>query len=177
MIKNQEGQSTVEFILTFAFGVSLILVVFNTAMNYATGYLVQYATFMASRVYLTADNFTGTMAGTPSGNFEYSKRLATETFNSYRLSVFNIPNSSFNLNEAGFTDPSTYLTVGAYTKFELTIDPIGKITGQQKLEMVSESFLGKEPTRAECAKRTCFGIKGDYSCARDDDITTFDNGC
>lgn len=177
MIKNQEGQSTVEFILTFAFGLSLILMVFNSAMNYATGYLVQYATFMASRVYLTADNFTGNMAGTPSGNFEYSRRMATETFNTYRLGVFNIPESSFNINEAGSTNPSSYLTVGGYTKFDLSIDPMGRLAGQKKLEMVSEAFLGKEPTRAECAKRTCYGIKGSSSCARDDDITTYDNGC
>jgi hypothetical protein len=175
-IKNEEGQSTVEFILTFAFGVSLILVIFNTAMNYATGYLVQYATFMASRVYLTSDNFTGNI-GITAPSLSGSKQRAQEAFNSYNLSIFNVPNSNFNINAAGNTDDSTYLTVGAFTTFDLTIDPLGKLAGQKKLEMVSESFLGKEPTRAECASRVCHAVTGDVNCDRSFDITLFDNGC
>lgn len=175
-INNQRGQSTIEFILTFTFGVSLILVVFNTAINYATGYLVQYATFMASRVYLIQDNFTGDIGSTNpalSGSIENAKNA----FISYNLSAFKVPDSSFSINPAGATSASTYLTVGGYTTFELSIDPIGKIAGQKKLEMVSESFLGKEPTRAECASRTCFAITGSNQCVRDFDITLFDDGC
>jgi len=173
--KFQRGQSTVEFILTFAFGVSLILVIFNSALNYATGYLVQYATFMASRVYLTADNHTGSI-GSVGPSLSGSVEKATEAYNNYNLSIF-IPDGQFSINPAGATDASTYLTVGAYTKFQLSIDALGKLAGQQKLEMVSESFLGKEPTRAECATRVCKAVTGNDTCDRNLDVTLYDNGC
>lgn len=173
---NERGQSTVEFILTFAFGVSLILVIFNTAMNFATGYLVHYATFMASRVYLTQDNFTGTV-GNSSPALSGAEDKAREAFNIYKLSVFNVPNESFKINPAGNADPSTYLTVGGVTTFELNIDILGKVAGSKKLEMTSESFLGKEITRAECATRTCFGITQSESCDDTYDITLYDDGC
>lgn len=172
-LKNEKGQSTVEFILTFAFGVSLILVIFTTSMNYATGYLVQYATFMASRVYLTADN----SLASPMATISQAGQKAEETFAIYNLSIFDVPNSNFKINpvEEGMT-PSQYLTVGGRTTFELTIDVMGKIAGEKKLEMVSESFLGKEPSRAECARRLCFAISSNENCSTFD-ITLFDNGC
>lgn len=173
---NEKGQSTVEFILTFAFGVSLILVIFNTAMNFATGYLVHYATFMASRVYLTQDNMTGTI-GNSSPALAGSVDTAKAAFNVYNLSIFNVENSSFKINPAGDNDPSAYMTVGGVTTFELNIDILGKVAGSKKLEMTSESFLGKEVTRAECASRTCFGITGQESCDDSYDITLFDDGC
>jgi len=176
-IKNQEGQSTIEFILTFAFGVSFILVIFTTAINYATGYLVQYATFMASRVYLTQDNFTGIIGSSESALSDATSN-AEKAFSGYRLSAFGIPDSNFKINPAGDTDAGSYLTVGGYTTFEQSIDPIGKVAGQQKLEMVSESFLGKEPTRAECATRVCFAMTGTVNCEEGGlDITLYDDGC
>jgi len=175
-LKSERGQSTVEFILTFAFGVSLILVIFNTAMNFATGYLVHYATFMASRVYLTQDNFTGTI-GSTSLALAGAKEKAKTAFNIYNLNIFKIPNESFNINEAGNTDANTYLTVGGVTTFEMPIDILGKVAGSKKLEMTSESFLGKEITRAECATRTCYGITQSESCDDTYDITLYDDGC
>lgn len=174
MVKNEHGQSTIEFILTFAFGVSLILVIFSTSMNYATGYLVQYATFMASRVYLTADS----SLVSPMATISEAGTKAEEAFAIYNLSIFDVPDSNFKINpvEEGMT-PSQYLTVGGRTTFELKIDMLGKITGSEKLELVSESFLGKEPSRAECMRRTCFAITGNEQCTPADDITMFDNGC
>lgn len=173
---SQAGQSTVEFILTFAFGVSLILVIVTTSMNYATGYLVHYATFMASRVYLTQDNMTGTI-GNSAPALSGSVDTAKTAFNVYNLSVFNVDNSSFTINPAGNTDPSTYLTVGGFTRFDLKMDVMGQVAGTKKLEMTSEAFLGKEITRAECATRTCYGITGTESCDDTYDITLFDDGC
>lgn len=175
IVRSELGQSTVEFILTFAFGVSLILVIFNSALNYATGYLVQYATFMASRVYLTADTHTGNI-GSVEPSLSDSVEKTRTAYNNYNLNIF-IPTGQFTVNPAGATDASSYLTVGAYTKFELSIDVLGRITGQQKLEMVSESFLGKEPTRAECATRVCKAVTGQTSCDAAMDVTLYDNGC
>jgi hypothetical protein len=174
-VANELGQSTIEFILTFVFGVSLILVVFNTAMNSATGYLVHYATFMASRVYLTADSHIGTVSSVDI-SLQGSEERARAAFNQYNLGIFNVPDGQFKINPAGNTTPSEYLTVGATTSFEQKMDLLGRITGESKLELVSESFLGKEPTRAVCANRTCFGITGQDDC-RNMDITLYDDGC
>jgi hypothetical protein len=173
---NQDGQSTVEFILAFAFGVSLILVIFNSAMNHATGYLVHYATFMASRVYLVSDTHTGNI-GNSSPSLSGAIEKATEVFDGYNLGIFNIPTSNFKINPAGGTGAAEYLTVGGYTTFELSIDALGQVAGQKKLEMVSEAFLGKEVTRAECATRTCYGMTGSEACDATMDITLFDDGC
>lgn len=175
-IENESGQSTVEFILTFAFGVSFILLIFTTSLNYATGYLVHYATFMASRTYLTADSHIGGIGGTQA-SLNNTEQKARQVYNDFRLSVFGVPDGNFNINPAGSTSPETYLTVGAYTTFELKLDIMGRIAGNQRLEMVSESFLGKEPTRAVCATRTCFAITGGEACDGTFDITLYDDGC
>lgn len=171
--QNQKGQSTIEFIFTFAFGVSMILMIFNSSMNYVSGYLAHYATFMASRVYLTADSHLNTTTASLNG----AEDRARNTFKNYSLGIFNIPDSSFQINPAGQTTASTYLTVGGFTTFDLSIDALGKIAGQSKLELVSESFLGKEPTRAECFVRTCLAVTGRENCSNNDDVTLFDDGC
>lgn len=172
----QSGQSTIEFILTFAFGVSFIFVIFNGAMNYATGYIVHYATFMASRTYLTADSHKG-IIGDSVQSMSGAEAKAREVFNNYNLNIFKIDSSNFTINPAGNTSPETYLTVGGQTSFDLTMDVLGRVAGQKKLELVSEAFLGKEVTRAECATRTCFAITGTTTCTADMDITLFDDGC
>lgn len=176
MIKNEKGQSTVEFIMAFAFGVSFILAIFTTSLNYAKGYLVQYATFMASRAYLTADNFMGEF-GNNGAPLSYAEEQARKVFNQYELHRFDVPNSSFKINAAGTGSPENYLTVGGSTTFSMKMDPLGNILGQNRLEIVSESFLGKEPTRSECSARMCYAITGQTFCDRNMDITLFDDGC
>lgn len=175
--KNEQGQSTVEFIFTFVIGLSLVLVVFNTSINYATGYLVHYATFMASRVYLTADNHTGSI-GRSAPSLNEAEDRAREAFLKYNLNILSVPNENFRINRVqDVTDHSQILTVGAYTTFDLTMDMLGKIAGQRKLELVSESFLGKEPTRSECATRVCIAVTGLNNCQDTMDITLYDDGC
>jgi hypothetical protein len=175
---NQQGQSTVEFIVTFAFGVSLVLVIFNTSINYATGYLVQYATFMASRVYLTSDSHVGGV-GEVEPSLSSAAPRAEEAFTNYNLSMIKIPNENFRINKVEDVneDNEKNLTVGAYTTFDVPMDVLGRIAGQKKLELVSESFLGKEPTRAECATRVCMAITGRDDCSLLMDITLYDDGC
>lgn len=176
MKKNkQSGQSTIEFIFTFSFGVAIVFLVFKSAINSASGYLVHYATFMASRTYLTFDDHLGNVqnAEIRTGAAE---ALAAEVFEQYNLPIFDVPNNAFSINHStGLADE--YLTVGGKTIFTQPIDMIGQIAGQGELEMVSESFLGKEPTRAQCANRTCYGITGNTQCNMSYDITLYDNGC
>jgi hypothetical protein len=176
LLQSERGQSTVEFIITFAFGVSIIFVIFTSAINYATGYLVHYATFMASRVYLTQDTHTGNVASVE-GSFANATQSATETFLKYKLSYLGVPDANFRINEIASDNAAKYITVGATTYFEQKIDFMGQFAGNQKLELVSESFLGKEPTRAVCANRVCRAITGSENCVTIFDITLYDDGC
>lgn len=175
-LKDQSGQSTIEFIFAFAFGVSVVFLVFNTALNYASGYLVHYATFMASRTYLVADKNTGQVDSVPAAPTDQ----AYSVYRQYRLDIFDIPNDGFAINEQEPNQgPGEYLTVGARTVFEKPIDALGRVVGGGNLTFVSESFLGKEPTRAQCANRTCYAITGG-ECQTGRawfDVTLYDNGC
>ena len=174
MKQNQLGQSTIEFIFAFAFGVSIVLVVFNSSMNHISGYLAHYATFMASRTYLIQDSYLGNFDEQASLNGSVQK--ATEVYKSYNLSVFGIPDSSFSINPAN-GDIANYYKVGAKTIFEKDIDILGKVMGNKKVTLISESFLGKEPTRNMCAIRVCQAITNKKNCTIEMDITLFDDGC
>ena len=128
---------------------------------------------MASRTYLTADFHTGTVAN-PGPSMNRTEELAQETFRRYMLQIFN-PNIRVQINPPQGT-PSDYLTTGAVSTFDLPMDIVGQITGQTILELTSESFLGKEPTRAQCAARTCFAMTGTNNCDNMD-VTLYDDGC
>ncbi len=173
----QSGQATIEFILTFAFGLSLMLMIFGSAMNYATGYLVHYATFMSSRVYLTTERYFGTF-----GQYDFSisnaEQDARTTFNQYNLGIFGIDDSEFFVNKSSSgQDSSEYLTVGTYARYNQRVDALGRIAGNTELDLVSESFLGKEPSRVGCAERVCQALTGQSVCSEDMDVTLFDDGC
>lgn len=173
MIRRQEGQSTIEFILTFTFGLSAILVIFNSAMNYSVGYLVHYATFMSSRTYLTVDSESDIVGSSDA----VARREATAAFDRFFLSRFGIPNNAHRINpQQPNMMASDYLMVGSITSYEREMDMLGKLTGDAKILMVSESFLGKEVTRAVCADRICYAM-GAQSCPMTWDVTLFDDGC
>ena len=53
--KANKGQSTIEFILSFSTSVGFIFLFFKMALNFADGYMVHHATFLASRAYLVND--------------------------------------------------------------------------------------------------------------------------
>ncbi len=174
----QSGQATIEFIFTFAFGLSLMLMIFNSAMNYATGYLVHYATFMASRVYLTSELHTGNFQSGYGFSVTQAEQNARDAFRQYNLGIFGVEEGEFYVNASREGQSSSeYLTVGTSTRFNQKVDTLGKIAGNTELEMVSESFLGKEPTRVACAIRTCLAITGQTTCDDQMDITLFDDGC
>ncbi len=58
-LRNESGQSTIEFIFSFGFAFFLIIYTLKVALNYTTGYLVHYSTYMASRAYLTFEDSGG----------------------------------------------------------------------------------------------------------------------
>ena len=72
---SQYGQATIEFLFAFLVGFGFFLIFVGLAMNFASSYVNQYVTFMASRVYLSSD-------GTNSP-YENAKRKAREAVDRY----------------------------------------------------------------------------------------------
>jgi hypothetical protein len=82
---------------------------------------------------------------------------------------FNLPN-----------EVPIYEYVGAVYTYKSSISGSG-IVGGTDFKLMSESFLGKEPTRADCRcqvenamKGTC---QGSFSTSTTEDLTLYDNGC
>ena len=53
---NDDGQSTIEFVMTLSFAIGMTMLFVSQALNMTVGFMVHYATFMGGRTYLTADN-------------------------------------------------------------------------------------------------------------------------
>lgn len=173
MKNNQSGQSTIEFIFSFIFAVSLIFLVFNTSLNYASGYVAHYATFMASRVFMTQDRSDNAWGP---GERDTPLFEARKTFEKYQLGILGIK-TEIEFNDSLSVSAGEYLMVGAYARYEKKMDVVGQIVGETKLSLISESFLGREPSRGVCASRVCYAITDKSECVSQMDITLFDDGC
>jgi hypothetical protein len=135
MKNNQKGQSTIEFIFSFIFALSLILLVFNTSLNYTSGYVAHYATFMASRVFLTQDSNLA-----DGGNRAKAATAAKETFNEFKLDVFGIQ-AELQVNDDLDVDAGEYLMIGVYAPFKRRMDILGRVTGQTHLDLMRLEFV------------------------------------
>lgn len=171
-INNEDGQSTIEFILGFTFTIGILFVFISLGLNYGVGYLNHYATFMASRVFLVAEN-----SGFDSnGSYQKGEDQGREIFNSFTLDRFGARNMNLEFNTPGEANLKAY--IGAYTIFERPLSQFQAFGGGINLTLHSESFLGKEPTRIDCALNTCEAMTGNRNgCSPALDITLFDNGC
>jgi hypothetical protein len=152
--KYNKGQSTIEFIITFTAAIGFIFLFLKMALNYTNGYMVHHATFMASRAYLVGDAEL------------YQSPAAGD------ISAFNAAESVFkkNLPEAliqGFDGklevhhPDTGILsvfTGVWIKFSQPFS-LGFVGGKDPVLFQSESFLGREPTRAEAYFQICTAIK------------------
>lgn len=187
----EAGQSTIEFILTMMFSLGVVFLFVNVSVNYSVGYLVHYATFMASRTYLTVD----ANANTPAGSEAIAADEALRTFRRFKMDAVGVPAGS--IQAAGGEAPGFYINsfstvtpgpaslfVGAYARFEKPLSFFKALAGDAPVVFVSESFLGKEPVRADCWQRTCqaimLGVTGSpniCTSGNSNDFTVFDNGC
>jgi hypothetical protein len=192
MRSNERGQSTIEFIVTFSLGLGVVFLFVGVALNYSAGFLVHYATFMASRTYLTTEANVSVEAN----NDNAAKAAALATFARFKMSALRIPAGSvlagggnaeegFHINPyVSVSDPKDVLYVGAYTVFKRPISYLPLVAGGDPATLISESFLGKEPSRAECWKRTCeaillgvSGAPGVCQGTNNYDFTIMDDGC
>jgi len=169
------GQSTIEFLLSFTFAIGIIFFTVSLGLNYTSGYLVHYSTYMSSRTYLTYDS----TSNNPQSSDSSAETKAREVFQGFGLDKFGIDNySDLSFNAPGITD--TYEYVGAVFKYFKPLSFFKILGGDIELELTSESFLGREPVRMDCLQRTCDSMNGlsTNNCPGDvPHITAFDNGC
>jgi len=173
-IINQKGQSAIEFVLVIGFALGVTFLFLTQTFNTTKGYLLHYANFTVSRVYLTAE----TNSNTVGSNLTAAEARAREQLNSFNLSsLFDIEATCEFRNYVN----TNALFTGSVCEFEVTTNFFPLIGGGDKARLVSESFLGKEPTRINCYQMSCQAITGDRSSCESKmqsmDVTLYDNGC
>ncbi len=174
LLESEEGQSTIEFIVVFVLMFGFMFVYLKIALNFARGYMVHYATFQAARAYLVYDENKGNETQTD----DRASNRAKEVFKRYM--VHNQGDPSFN-DPPGNTSVAR-LYVGAIMKYEEKFSFGFPFASLDAMEMISEAFLGREPTRQTCLERTCKAAKdlGAPSCDGGGNVphhTLSDNGC
>jgi len=152
MKKSESGQSTIEFLVSLTLIFGFVFSFFRIAITFTNGYLVHYAVFQASRAYLVFEGGSNEPSGSDAG----AKTAAEKVFNSYLLpNIMPAFDSSLIVEDPdSHLGNETNLYVGARVEYEanLLIPGTGKKIG---FPLVSESYLGREPTRAECFRRVC----------------------
>jgi len=171
-ILGDEGQSSLEFILTFTFALGFMIIFVSLAINLAFGFVVHYATYMSARTYLTYDSSSGTQ----DVNLQGAMNGARDVFEDFPWSNLDIDNpQDLKFNEPGGS--SIYEFVGVHFEYEKYLSLYKMLTGTTKVKFVSEAFLGKEPTRADCMEQICANIQDNGACGPSFNATVFDNGC
>ena len=172
--KHDSGQSTIEFLFSFILVLGFVFAFLRVAMVYTNGYLVHYATFQASRAYMVGES----NSGTPDGSEGIARKEARKVFDSFKLDVL-MPRFDGNLlfEEASrHRNLATNLYVGARVEFSESLMVPGT-SAKIAVPMISESYLGMEPTRGECFEQVCRSLEeiGGAGCVKH--ATVFDNGC
>lgn len=171
MKKNNKGQSTIEFILTFTAAVGFIFLFLKMSVNYTNGFMVHHATFMASRAYLVVDSEGDqTIQGRDNIAFKQAQAVflknMTEDLSgqlSGKLKVNHPDNSRLSV----FT--------GVYAEYSQRFS-IGFVGGKEAVTFRSESFLGREPTRVEVIDQVCAAVSDVTQASCNIHATLDDNG-
>jgi len=172
MIKDEKGQSTIEFLVSFIFVLSFFLTFFNLALNSTNGFLLHYATFMSSRAYLVHDN----NSNTPNGGDGDAQAIATTVFENFNLGAFLKADGGTSIKFHHPDSGKKAVYTGAVASYKDKFTASSFFGGDNPIEYVSESFLGREPTRGECSERVCRAMQ-DIGASCELHITFFDNGC
>lgn len=171
-MKNEKGQSTIEFILTFSLSVGFIFLFLKMAMNYTNGFMVHHATYMAARAYLVNDQERQGADENDARALEYAKQV----FEDYMPAglVRGVTQSS--IRSSGIRTGALAIFTGIYADFTQTFSA-GFIGGNGTIPFRSEAFLGREPTRFESIQQTCQIIKDIFTLSTCDvHVTLDDNG-
>ncbi len=172
-VNNEKGQSTIEFIMTFTAAVGFIFLFLKMAMNFTDGYMVHHATYMAARSYLVDDQDRDAVEDGDSRAFA----KAREVFTKYLPENFvtGVSSSSLQENNPDPVNTKFQAFVGVWIRFTQKFT-LGFIGGTETMTMTSEAFLGREPTRAEAKRQSCYAIRDLGLSKCDVHVTLDDNG-
>lgn len=168
---NNKGQSLIEFLMTITFIIGIFFIFVKIAFNAVDGYLIHYATFMASRTYMVADNNSSEI----SSSVTLAEEKARDTFSRMHVQTLGYDLSRLQFNHYNGSTP--ILFVGCFYDFEQKFSLMKFIGGDTPMQMRSESFLGKEPTKQECLTRICDRMSAATGGSCGLFTTFFDNGC
>lgn len=170
---NNEGQSTIEFIVTFAFTLGILFMVYGVARNFTNGYLVHYGTYMAARAYMVFDNNSNDPNAIDTAAEAWTREVYKDLGIERLVPAANRLN--FNGPADGFSTSQKRLYQGVFVDYRESF--ILPTFGNTKpLNLRSEAFLGREPTRIECFQRVCQAMGAIAGgCLRF--TTVADNGC
>ncbi len=171
ILAREDGQSAIEFILTFAFSLGFVFLFVNLALNLTAGYLNHYVNFMASRAYLTADTGVDNVDNT----LNNAAGQARAVFDKYPLTAFGI-DAEFEVVPMGTRNG---LFVGTTSTFSKPISSMSIVGSTEEATLLSESLIGKEPVRRTCYDLICGAMTGNPSCNSPEEFTMvlYDNGC
>jgi hypothetical protein len=169
----EKGQSSVEFIISFIVVVGFVFMYVKVALNFTNGYVVHYANFMASRALLVYEGNNNT----PDGGDGAAKARAIEVWKTFNIeAVLGSAAESLSLEQRLPGSVPNALFVGTTVEYQDRFTIFGNVGSTEKLTFKSESFLGREPSIAECVQRTCEAFKElGISCGKN--TTVMDNGC
>jgi len=188
MVTNQEGQTTIEFSLTFVLIMLVVLFFIRLSLFFAYSSYAQYATFMASRAYLsggavksdqeTRARFVITqMVKEGRGNKDRWPVIAEAAGgkNDGDLTGILIGPGDQLQQEDGQSNLSWQVGVRYRFKGKFHLGPFGGDKKSDEVTLTSESWLGRETTDEECFQRLdeMSQAGGDVSNAR----LLIDNGC
>lgn len=171
--REEAGQATIEFALTLTFLLAAMFLVLQISLIYAYGNFAQYATFMAARTLLSAG--AGTAADQDRRAIAALQALLKQDSGTDRwpgiASTKSLPEpeshpdlrgaeiwgsdsgqqGSYGINVQS-ADYSWMQGVRYRFRSRLFLLPIGQNTvgGKGKLELVSESWLGRDPEDKDC---------------------------
>lgn len=171
IVRNNKGQSTIEFIMTFTAAIGFIFLFLKMAINYTNGYMVHHATYMASRAFLVGDSESQqTIEGRDKNAFDLAKTVFNKNLPEGLIGNFNGELKANNPLAVPFGP-----FIGLYVEYSQPFS-IGFVGGKEQVVFRSESFLGREPTRVETIAQVCKAVSSVLGQSCDIEATLDDNG-
>ncbi len=138
--------------MTFPIVVGFSFLFVRLAVNYTDGYYIHYATYMASRTYMSLDTEKTEESAGDSDAFKAASRV----FRRYKPEIL-INGFDGELKENNIDSVSVKVFTGVWVEYTRTF-AMGFLGGTEKVKLRSESFLGREPIRTEVWKAICTNI-------------------
>lgn len=184
-MRQESGQGTVELLLTLFAFFTIAFMYVQVGFGFGVANYIQYATFMSARAFLSAHKTEAEQRLAGQGVFE--KMLVRNGKDRFQ----GLANSSGDGSPAGFfagrgrevqfanaNARNTAWEQGVTYKFDMKMYMMPLVRGAKRGEanrvtLVSESWLGREPSEDECLKQLT-ARKGKVNAKGN---VLFDNGC